>query len=148
MIYIFTRKLAPFILSSYYQFTRRFNQILFEQITVHRNRFVALGIGLLLINMRELCLQKTYEVCHEKTDLKVFVIVTPKVLVWHRLLRIWVFDIFSKSRCRTQRRMGVRCRARPFFYWYDNDKDPKVCFLWRASHITATSFSPIGFSSN
>ncbi len=42
-----------------------------------------------------------YEVCHEKTDLKVFVIVIPKeglarmatpilLLVWHQLFRIWL----------------------------------------------------------
>ncbi len=68
---------------------------------------------------------------HEKTDLKVFVVVIPKegwarvaapilLLVWHRLFRIWVFWL--------HRSYSLKVGVIPFF-WYDNDKDLKVCFL-------------------
>ncbi len=63
----------------------------------------------------------TNDAHHEKTDLKVFVVVIPKegwtrmaapilLLVWH------------------QKKDG-RSHARPSFFWYDNHKDLKVCFL-------------------
>ena len=31
--------------------------------------------------------------------------------------------------CHTKRRMGARGHARPSFFWYDNNKDHKICFL-------------------
>ncbi len=48
-------------------------------------------------------LNLTYDARYEKTDLKVFVIVIPKE--------------------------GWACMAAPSFFWYDNDKDLKICFL-------------------
>ncbi len=50
---------------------------------------------------------------HEKTDLKVFVVVIPK--------EGWVLPVIPKKD-------GCAWR-RPSFFWYDNDKDLKVCFL-------------------
>ncbi len=45
-----------------------------------------------------------YDACHEKTDLKVFIIVIPK--------EGWAWPP-------------------PSFFWYDNDKDLQICFLVR-----------------
>ncbi len=49
------------------------------------------------------------DVCHEKTDLKVFVVVIPKEVKRSQKTQI------LKSRCHTKRRMGARGRAHPSF---------------------------------
>ncbi len=65
---------------------------------------------------------------HEKTDLKVFVVVIPKeewacmaapilLLVRHRFLENMIYEVkrlkILKSRCHTKRRMGAATRAHP-----------------------------------
>ncbi len=62
-----------------------------------------------------------YDVRHEKTDLKVFVVVIPKE-GWARVTPTFrEYDLRSqktqilKSRCHTKRRMGAATRAHPSF---------------------------------
>ncbi len=66
---------------------------------------------------------KKSEVCHEKTDLKVFVVVVPKE-GWARPRTTPTFREYNlwcqqsqvlKSRCHTKRRMGKATRAHPSF---------------------------------
>ncbi len=50
------------------------------------------------------------------------------ILAWHQLFRIWVFLLhrsYSLKVCGIPKQGW----ARPSFFWYDNDKDLKVCFL-------------------
>ncbi len=89
-------------------------------------------------------IQRWYEAHHEKTDLKLFA-APILLLVWHWLFRIWLcwhHRLYS-------RKVGVIPKlkegwARPSFFWYDTDKDLKVCFLM--AHINMGSkklmFSP------
>ena len=64
----------------------------------------------------------TLDTCHEKTDIKVFVVVIPKEGLagcLHKLYSIVGFIPKDKE--------GL-AGPQPFFV-YDNGKDPKVCFL-------------------
>ncbi len=81
------------------------------------------------------------DACHEKTDLKVFVVVIVGApsFYWHDFpeYKLWCQQSqILKGRCHTKRRMG---HARPSFFWYDNDKDRKVCFL--VTHILCVWFT-------
>ncbi len=89
---------------------------------------------------------------HEKTDLKVFVGVFGRAHPSFGMTPTFrEYDLLSqktqilKSRCHTKRSRGAkdsnsktslsdqkkdgRGLARPSFFWYDTDKDLKVCFL-------------------
>ncbi len=93
---------------------------------------------------------KLSDTCHEKTDLKVFVVVIPKegwarevapilLWVWHWLLENMIYEVKrlkfrnfvatgDKKSVSYQKKDG-RGHTWPSFFWYDNDKDLKVCFL-------------------
>ncbi len=63
---------------------------------------------------------------HEKTDVKVFVVVTPILLwAWHRLLENTIYEV---KRLKFWK-VGVISKGGWAFFWYDIDKDLKVCFL-------------------
>ncbi len=67
----------------------------------------------------------TFDACHEKTDLKVFVvaIIKEKLAGWgpnNPSLGMTATSEYNLSR---------RAPARQSFFGYDNDKDLKVCFL-------------------
>ena len=80
------------------------------------------------------------DVRHEKTDLKVFVVVITKegwaCLVWHWLFENIVYDVSQilKSRCHTKIRMGAAMRAHPSF-GMTTTNTLRYVFLWRASYV-------------
>ncbi len=87
------------------------------------------------------------EAHHEKIDLKVVVIVIPKegwahmaapilLLVWHRLFRIW---LCWHHRLYNSRKFGIM--PKEGFFWYDNDKTFKVCFLM--THVNCVMIHPV-----
>ena len=82
---------------------------------------------------------------HKKIDLKVFVIVITKQasLFWHehRLFENVIYDV---SRVKFWKFSVILKEgwAQPSFFWYDNDKDLKVCFLVTASACVFWSESP------
>ncbi len=68
-----------------------------------------------------------FDARHEKTDLKVFVL----LLVctdFSEFDSANIIDYILKKSVSYQKKDG-HCHARPSFFWYDNDKDLKVCFL-------------------
>ena len=77
----------------------------------------------------------TCDARHKKTDLKVFV-VPIFLLVWHRLVSLpkcyprrfwlcWHDRLYSQKVCVIPKEGWTR----PSLFWYDNNKDLKVCFL-------------------
>ena len=71
-----------------------------------------------------------YDACHEKTDLKVFVVVIPKggSESESEFDSADVIDYILEKSVSYQKKDG-RGHAHPFFLWYDNNKDLKACFL-------------------
>ena len=72
---------------------------------------------------------------HEKTDLKVFVVVTHvrPSFFWYdtNFSEIHSADIIDHilEKSVSCQKMDGRGHAHPSFFWHDNDKDLKVCFL-------------------
>ncbi len=80
---------------------------------------------------------------HQEThDLKVFVVVMPKegwahvaapihLLAWHRLFENIIYDVSRVKFWKVSVILvpKVSYHACPSFFWYDNDRDLKVCFL-------------------
>ena len=51
-------------------------------------------------------------------------------LVWHRLFSIWLCCIdYILEKSVSYRKKDGHGHGHPSFFWYDNDKDLKVCFL-------------------
>ena len=68
------------------------------------------------------------EMCHEKTDLKVFVVVIPKKsFSWDDTALTWCVKIVGFGPKFLILEKSVPKEGR--FFWYDNDEDLKVCFL-------------------
>ncbi len=61
--------------------------------------------------------------CVTRKQTKVFVVVIPK-----EFDSADIIDYILEKSMSYQKKDG-RSHARPSFFWYDNDKDPKVCFL-------------------
>ncbi len=107
-------------------------------------------VPLLFREIISLVQQYAIDMCHEKPDLKVFVVVIPKegwacmaapilLWVWHRLQNI----IYQGSRgifygrCQTHRRMEMATRAHPSFDM-TTTKTLGSVFSWRASYKELT----------
>ncbi len=93
------------------------------------------------ISLLPMLLAPQNEVCHEKTDLKVFVVAPILLLVWHRLLENMIYawsqkTQILKSRCHTKRRMAAATGAHPSF-GMTTTKTLRSVFSWRASDVKA-----------
>ncbi len=71
------------------------------------------------LKLTDLYLAMTNEVCHEKTDLKVFVVVIPKE-GWARMAAHDIIDYILEKSVSYQKKDG-RAWPRPSFFWYDTD---------------------------
>ncbi len=75
----------------------------------------------------------THDACHEKTDLKVFVVVIPSFFWYDTDFSEFdsadIIDYILEKLVSYQKKYG-----RGHVFWYDNDKDLKVCFL--VTHVT------------
>ena len=81
---------------------------------------------------------QTLDVHHEKTDLKVFVVVIPKK-GWARHGRAWPCPSFfwydtDFSEFDSADIIDYILEKSVSYFWYDNDRDLKVCFL--VTHLT------------
>ena len=50
-------------------------------------------------------------------------------LVLHRLLENMIYEVKNSKKSVSYQKKNGRGHARPPFFWYDNSKDLKVCFL-------------------
>ena len=82
-------------------------------------------------------INSTLDLRHDKTDLKVFVAVIPEEGWTHvaaPMGAIWCMTLSYQKK-------DGRGHARPSFFWYNNYKDLKVCFLM--THHTLVIFKTL-----
>ena len=89
------------------------------------------GLAILVRQRRCLCFGNRslgmFDDCHEKTDLKVFVLVIPTPTTKYYSTAFIDYTMYSVVNVIPKE--GLAGPARQSFFGYDNDKDLKVCFL-------------------